>query len=97
MVFEIVIYDIVEINIGEGYDFMIGIFRVLELGVYVFQWISVIILGKWFEIELNINGYQKRLNSCNNKGEIVFLNLLCILMVIIEVKEGDIVWIVKFG
>lgn len=36
MVFEIVIYDIVEINIGEGYDFMIGIFRVLELGVYVF-------------------------------------------------------------
>lgn len=97
MVFEIVIYDIVEINIGEGYDFMIGIFRVLELGVYVFQWISVIILGKWFEIELNINGYQKRLNSCNNKGEIVFFNLLCILMVIIEVKEGDIVWIVKFG
>lgn len=94
---EIVIYDIVEINIGEGYDPTTGIFRVPESGAYAFQWTSVTIPGKWFETELNINGHQKRLNSCNNKGETASSNLSCTSMVITEVKEGDIVWIAKFG
>lgn len=94
---EIVIYDIVEINIGDGYDPTTGIFNAPETGVYAFQWTSVTIPGKWFESELNINGHQKRLNSCNNKGDTASSNLSCTSMVITAVKRGDIVWIAKFG
>lgn len=94
---EVVMYEIVDINIGEGYDPTTGIFRVPESGVYVFHWTSVTIPGKWYETELNINGHQKRLNSCNNKGENASSNLSCSTIVIAEVKESDIVWVAKFG
>ncbi|XP_062611180.1 uncharacterized protein LOC134273028 [Saccostrea cucullata] len=94
---EVVIYNIVEINIGEGYDPTTGIFVAPEPGVYAFSWTSVTIPGKWYETEMNINGLQKRLNSCNNKGETASSNLSCTSLVISEVKKGDLVWVAKFG
>lgn len=35
----VLVFDVVKINIGNVYYFNIGVFMVLELGVYVFIWI----------------------------------------------------------
>lgn len=39
MVEYILWFDIVKINIGNGYYLVIGVFIVLVIGVYVFMWI----------------------------------------------------------
>lgn len=53
-VYYILIFDKVCINVGNGYNGVIGIFILLKEGIYVFNWVIWMYLVEYF-IELMLN------------------------------------------
>lgn len=51
----ILVYDVVKVNNGNGYNFIIGVFVVLEIGVYVFIWIIREVSNCYYLIQLMVN------------------------------------------
>lgn len=54
-VFYILVFDIVVINVGNGYYSIMGVFLVFEIGVYVFSWFMWLFNGEYYRVELIYN------------------------------------------
>lgn len=52
----IFVFDIVQINDGNGYNNYDGVFIVLRIGVYVFYWLIKIDVYFWVSVEIVVNG-----------------------------------------
>lgn len=86
----ILVYDVVKVNNGNGYNFIIGVFVVLEIGVYVFIWIIREVSNCYYLIQLMVNVVEM--------GIIYFYlvvdgDFLVIGIVVIYVNVGDDVYV----
>lgn len=86
----ILVYDVVKVNNGNGYNFIIGVFVVLEIGVYVFIWIIREVSNCYYLVQLMVNVVEM--------GIIYFYlvvdgDFLVIGIVVIYVNVGDDVYV----
>lgn len=86
----ILVYDVVKVNNGNGYNFIIGVFVVLEIGVYVFIWIIREVSNCYYLIQLMVNVVEM--------GIIYFYlvvdgDFIVIGIVVIYVNVGDDVYV----
>lgn len=91
LVYDVVKFDYVLLNEGDWYNGEIGIFIVLDDGVYFFDWIIIVDNGDVFYMGIVKNGFVFGFSYCKFKCE--SFECLCIVMGRIKLKKGDEVWI----
>lgn len=89
--YKILVYDMVEINVGYGYDVNFGKFMVLESGIYVFYIIMIFYDRFYSLIEVVKNGKVK---------DVVWVDFMSyddrvvvFIMIVLNLMKGDIVLI----
>ena len=86
-----VIFGMVELNEGKGYDPLTGIFTAPASGIYVFDWTTLAEQGKTAYTSLVVNGKFTSWNHC--RSDISNIYLSCSKMTVAKLKQGNKVWI----
>lgn len=84
-----VVFETVDLNEGLGYNNSTG-----SGGIYVFDWTILTILGQYAHTSLVVNNQLKSWNHCHDRFSKTWLP--CSKMTIVELKQGDNVWIGVF-
>ena len=89
-----VVFGIVYLNEGKGYDSSTGIFTAPAAGLYVFNWTTLTQQGKLALTSLTVNGTFKSLIYCNDSKTNTYMS--CSKSTVEKLKKGDQVWIGVF-
>ena len=89
-----IIFGTVDLNEGKGYNSLTGIFTAPAAGIYVFDWTTLAIQGKYAHTSLVVNAELKSWNTCVAGPSKT--NMVCSKMTIVRLKQRDEVWIGVF-
>lgn len=86
-----VVFEIVDLNEGQGYNASTGIFTAPSGGIYVFDWTVLAWQGQHAYTSLVVNDQYKSWNHCHDVSSKI--HLPCSKMTIVKLKQGDKAWI----
>ena len=90
-----VVFEMVDLNEGKGYDPSTGIFTAPASGMYVFDWTILTERGKSAHTSLVVNGKLKSWCFCHDDVSKMYQS--CSKMTVVKLKQGDTVWIGVFS